>query len=418
MTVRLTTLGNGVRVVTDPVPTVESVSIGIWVDAGARHESARLNGVAHLLEHMVFKGTSRRSALDIAREIETVGGQMNAYTGREHTAFYAKVLKNDIDLAIDLLADLVTGSVLDPAELGREQSVVVQEIGQVADTPDDLIFDHLFALAYPDQPIGRPILGTEGTVRGMSRDDLLGYRGRHYGGRSMVVAAAGNLDHDHVVDLAGRWLGDATADAPNGPDPGRFVGGTLAEARPLEQVHLLMGFPALSYHDPDHYAVSVLSTLFGGGMSSRLFQEVRENRGLAYSVYTFSNVFADTALFGLYAGTGPEMMDELVPVLADEIARLADTMEAGEVARAKAQLRAQLLFGLESMSARAEHLAATTLIYGAPLTPAEIVGRLDAIGLEDVRRVARSIMGTTRAVTAIGPRAGLGGLDRLRAQAA
>ena len=418
MPVQLSTLDNGVRVVTDAVSTVESVSVGIWVDAGARHETPNLNGVAHLLEHMVFKGTERRSALDIAREIETVGGQMNAYTGREHTAFYAKVLKDDVGLAVDLLADLVTQSVLDPEELGREQSVVIQEIGQAADTPDDIIFDHLQALAFPDQAIGRPILGTEQTVRGMNRDDLRAYRARHYGGRSMVVAAAGNLDHARVVDQAARWLGATRSEPGAGPEPGQFAGGAHTRARDLEQIHVALAFPTLSYHDPDHYAVSVLSTLFGGGMSSRLFQEVRERRGLAYSIHSYTNAFADTGLLGIYAGTGTEMAGELARVLVDEVGRLAETIDAVEVDRAKSQLRAQMLFGLESMSARAEHMGATTLMFGEPVAATELVARILAVTTDDVRRLARQILDRKAAVTAIGPAAGLRDLEPLTTLAA
>ncbi|MCB9960019.1 MAG: insulinase family protein [Rhodospirillaceae bacterium] len=418
MSIRITTLDNGVRVVSDTVPTVESVSVGIWVNAGARHEAAPQNGIAHLLEHMVFKGTARRSALDIAREIETVGGQMNAYTGREHTAFYAKVLKDDLALALDLLSDLVTGSVLDAAELARERQVVIQEIGQATDTPDDLIFDMLQGLAFPDQPIGRPILGTETTVQEMSRDDLLAYRASHYGGRSMVVGAAGNLEHDALVDLVDHWLGHTGATADRGPDPGCFAGGLEPRPRELEQVHLALAFPAVSYHHPDHYAVSVLSTLFGGGMSSRLFQEVREQRGLAYSIYTFANVFTDTGILGLYVGTGAEMAGELARVLVDEIGRLGDTIEPLEVARAKAQLRAQMLFGLESMSARAEHLAATTLMFGEPVAHTHLVERIEAVTADDVARIARTITAEKAAVTAIGPGSGLDALAPLAPLAA
>ena len=303
-TVRITTLPNGLRVVSESMPRLQTASVGVWVDVGARYEPAEVNGVAHLLEHMAFKGTTTRSARAIAEEIERVGGSLNAYTSREHTAYYARILAGDVDLAADLLADILQHSSFDPAELEKERHVVLQEIGQVRDTPDDLVFDLLQEASYPDQPMGRAILGPEEIVASMPREALLDYMARHYGPARLVFSGAGKVEHDRLVDLASRLFGELPAAAGEPAEPARYQGGTRVERRPdLEQVHLCLAVEGVPYHDPDHFALQVLSTALGGGMSSRLFQEARENRGLCYSISTFGSSHADTGLLGVYAGT-------------------------------------------------------------------------------------------------------------------
>ncbi|HEV7996566.1 MAG TPA: pitrilysin family protein, partial [Stellaceae bacterium] len=279
MTVRVSTLANGLHIATDRIDTVDTVSLGIWVDVGTRHEPPAINGVAHFLEHMAFKGTERRSALAIAEEIEAVGGHLNAYTSRESTAFYAKVLKEDVPLALDILADILQHSTFEAEEMERERTVILQEIGQANDTPDDIIFDHFQECAYPDQAMGRPVLGRPEIIRRLGREDVTAYLRDHYGARRMVLAAAGNLDHDRFAALAEKLLGGMPADRPAATEPARYAGGDRREQRDLEQLHLVLGFPGLTLADPDFYAASVLSTAFGGGMSSRLFQEIREKRG-------------------------------------------------------------------------------------------------------------------------------------------
>jgi predicted Zn-dependent peptidase len=416
VSVEITVLDNGLRVVTDAAPHLESASVGIWVDAGARNETAETNGVAHLIEHMAFKGTQRRSARAIAEEIEAVGGHLNAYTGREHTAYYARVLKADVPLALDLLGDILQHSVFDETELEREREVVIQEIGQALDTPDDIVFDYLQETAFPDQPIGRSILGTTEGVARLSRGDLSGFMQRHYQASRMVLAAAGAVSHDQVVALAAKaFAGLAPADGVPLP-PARYGGGDFRRERPLEQVHFTLALPGVTYDDPDFYASQVMSTVLGGGMSSRLFQEVREERGLCYSIFAFASSFVDDGMFGIYAGTGEAEVAELVPVVCEQMMKLADDAEEAEVARGRAQLKAGILMSLESSSARTEQLGRQMLIYGRPLGTDELVAAIDAVDAMAVRRVIRRIAHAgPPTVAALGPIGGLASYDAIAA---
>lgn len=412
MTVRQTTLENGLRVVSHTMDAVETVSVGVFVDAGTRNEPVEINGVAHMLEHMAFKGTKRRSALEIVAEIEGVGGHLNAYTSREHTAYYAKVLKEDTPLAVDILADILQNSTFEPAELDRERSVVLQEIGQAHDTPDDVVFDHFQATAFPDQPMGRPVLGDAERVRGMSRDAIMGYMDQAYGAGSMVLSAAGMIEHDHLVALARHLFCDLPDRRPLGDGAAAYGGGVHLEDRELEQVHLTVGFPGIGMQDPDIYASSVLATLFGGGMSSRLFQEIRERRGLVYSIHSYCSAYTDCGLFGIYAGTGEEEIEELMPVLTDEILRLAASLDEDEVRRARNQLKAGTLMSLESTSSRAEQLGEQMLVFGRPIPVGEIVSRIDAVDVDTVRRVANRIFTGRPSLAAVGPLARMMPYDR------
>ena len=334
MSVQITTLDNGLRVITERMDRVETVSVGAWVGVGARHEPEAVNGVSHLLEHMVFKGTKKRSARAIAEEIEAVGGHMNAYTAREHTAYYAKMLKEDLGLAMDVIGDLVQHATLDADELERERHVVIQEIHQLHDTPDDIVFENFQAVAFPDQALGRSVLGSEALIEGMSRDAVLDYMTTHYAAPVSVVSAAGALEHDRVVDMVRHTFADLPAGAPAAREAARYVGGDVRVDRDLEQVHITLGFEGLAYDDDDYYAASVLSALLGGGMSSRLFQEVREKRGLVYSIYSYQSAYADGGLFGVYAGTGSGEVTELMPLIADELNKVRLSVDEDEVARA------------------------------------------------------------------------------------
>ncbi len=403
MSARVTVLDNGLRVATQAMESVESASLGVWVGAGTRDEEPEINGAAHLLEHMAFKGTERRSALAIAEEIEAVGGHLNAYTSRENTAYYARVLKDDAPLALDIIADILQHSVLDPEELSRERTVVLQEIGQAADTPDDIIFDHFQATAFPDQALGRPVLGTAEIVGGMQRQRLADFMATHYGGGRLVVAAAGNVDHDALVEQAA-WAFDSLPDtAPMNAEPARYSGGEFREGRDLEQLHLVFGFAGVGHQDPDMYAESVLSNLLGGGMSSRLFQEIREKRGLVYAIYSFTAFYRDSGLFGIYAGTGDTMAEELVPVLCDELRKATAEITEEEVARARTQLKAGLLMGLESTSNRSEQLGQQLLMFGRALPTSEIVEKVDAVDVAAVRRVACRLLDQPLTLAAMGP---------------
>ncbi|MGC2854889.1 M16 family metallopeptidase [Novispirillum sp. DQ9] len=392
MTVAVTTLPNGLRVLTDSMPTVETVSLGAWVDVGTRHETADINGISHLLEHMAFKGTERRSAQDIAEEIENVGGHLNAYTSREQTAYYAKVLKEDMPLAVDIVSDILQHAVFDPEELKREQAVVIQEINQAIDTPDDIVFDHFQATAYPKQALGRPVLGTPETVRGIDRDTLHGFMRGSYTAPAMVVTAAGNIDHDAFVrQVEERFTGLKGAAAPQ-PERAAYTGGDYREARDLEQVHVVLGFDGVPYDHPQFYSTAVLSTLLGGGMSSRLFQEIRERRGLVYSIYSFASSYTDGGLFTIYAGTGEDEVAELIPVMCDEIVRVGDGVSEDELKRARAQLKAGILMSLESTSSRCEQLARQVLAYGRPLTTEEVVARIESVDANAVRDAVGTVL--------------------------
>lgn len=413
MNIQVTTLPNGLRVVTDRMETVETASLGVWVEAGTRHERPAINGVSHLLEHMAFKGTERRSARAIAEEIEAVGGVLNAYTSREHTAYYAKILKEDVALAVDIVGDILQHSSLDAEELAREQTVVVQEISQAIDTPDDIIFDHFQATAYPGQAIGRPVLGTADLVRGMSRTTLAEYMRDNYGPRRMVLAAAGNLEHDRLVELAGRAFDALPPDLPAFEETATYKGGDYREERDLEQVHVMLGFDGFGYQDRDFYSSSVLSTLLGGGMSSRLFQEVREKRGLVYSIYSFTSSYQDGGLFGIYAGTGEDEVAEVVPIVCDEVVKVTAGVNEDELQRARAQLKASILMSLESTSSRCEQAARQLLIYGRPVPVEEVVAEIERIDAEAVRNCAARLFATAPTFAAIGPLAKVEGYERV-----
>ncbi|MBK1665738.1 peptidase M16 [Rhodospirillum rubrum] len=414
--VRVTRLPGGLTVATDFVPSVESLTLGAWVATGTRHEAPAVNGVSHLLEHMAFKGTRKRSARQIAEEIEAVGGHLNAYTSRENTAYYARVLREDEDVALDILGDILQHSTFDPTELGREREVVVQEIYQAIDTPDDIIFDHFQETAFPDQALGRPVLGTEKVVRGLTREIVDGYMRAHYAPERTVVAAAGRIDHDAFVAKVTDHFSALPGRGIPAEEPGRYAGGVFREERDLEQVHIVLGFEGIRHGDDDYYAASVLSTLHGGGMSSRLFQEIRENRGLAYSIYSFSSSYQDTGLYAIYAGTSEKEAAELIPVLCDETARLADSLTEVEVARARAQLKASILMALESTSSRCEQMARQIQVYGRPIGIDEVVAKLDGVTIDQVAACARRIFTRPPTLAAIGPLAGVEDYDKIVAR--
>ncbi|WP_366657691.1 pitrilysin family protein [Fodinicurvata sp. EGI_FJ10296] len=409
--IKVTTLPSGLRVVTDHIETVRSASVGLWVGAGTRNEAPEVNGVAHLLEHMVFKGTERRNAAAIAEALETVGGHMNAFTSREVTAFYSRVLAEDVPLAMDVTADILQNSLFDAEELARERSVVLQEIGQANDTPDDIIFDHFQTAAFPDQGLGRPVLGLPDVVSSLPREAIIAYLRQHYAGPNMVLSASGLVEHDRIVEQAAALFGDLPS-TPAVPDtPARYGGGEYRENKDLEQLHLLLGFDGVGYHDPDFHAMNVLATLLGGGMSSRLFQEIREKRGLVYTIHSFSSSYCDSGLFGVYAGTGGEDATELVPVLCDQLMAVTGEVTDEEVERARAQLRAGLVMGMESTMARCEQAGQQMLIYGRVLSMEEQLESLAAVDATAVRRVATRLLSSRPTLGALGPASALESYD-------
>jgi predicted Zn-dependent peptidase len=402
---RITKLDSGVTVVTDAMPHLATASLGIWAGAGSRDEEADEHGISHLLEHMAFKGTRRRSARAIAEEIEAVGGDINAATSVEHTTYNARVLAQDVPLAIDVLSDILAEPAFDPEELTREHNVIVQEIGAALDTPDDLVFDLFQERAFPGQPIGRSILGTPQSVRSFGPDRLRAYLDRNYRAPKLIVAAAGAVDHDSIVAEVDKRLGGFGREDKPAPVAGHYQGGVeIGGGRDLEQAHLLIGLPGLSYRDPGFHALQVFTNVLGGGMSSRLFQEVREARGLCYAVYSFHWGYADTGLFGVYAGTDGGDVDELVDVVVDEIAGAIDTMTEVELARSKAQAKVGLLAALESSGARADQLARQMLAFGRPIPLEEIVAKVEAVTLEDAKAAGRALIARGRPTfAALGP---------------
>ncbi|MEM7318673.1 MAG: pitrilysin family protein [Pseudomonadota bacterium] len=391
MTVKQDQLANGFRIVSEAMPGLQSASIGIWVTAGGRHERIEQNGIAHFLEHMAFKGTKKRTALQIAEAIEDVGGYINAYTSREVTAYYARVLKDDVALAMDVISDIVLNPVFDPHEIEVERGVILQEIGQAHDTPDDVIFDWLQEESYRDQPLGRTILGPTERVSAFSEQDLAGFVTEHYGPDQMILSAAGAVDHDALVRAAETMFGHLSPRKGLVAQPARFTGGEARHDKDLEQAHFALAIESPGYRDDGIYTAQIYSSALGGGMSSRLFQEVRENRGLCYTIFAQTGAYADTGTTTIYAGTSAGQVGDLAAITIDEMKRAAEDMTPQEVARARAQMKAGLLMGLESPSNRAERLARLVQIWGQVPSLEETVQRIDAVSTEMVREFAEHV---------------------------
>jgi predicted Zn-dependent peptidase len=415
-TVRLTTLPSGLRVVSEPMGHAATVSLGVWIGAGSRDELPDEHGLAHFLEHMAFKGTKRRSARDIAEEIETVGGDLNAATSMEYTCYTARVLGQDLPLAVDLLADILSAPAFAEDEIAREKGVVLQELGSVDDTPDDLVYDLFIAAAFPDQALGRAILGTRKTVSAFSAESLRGYLARCYTPGQMVVAAAGAVDHDSLVKL----VEEAFADFPAGSEmpvrpAGVYGGGEKRKRARHEQVNLVLGFKGQPFQNGEHYPLQVFASVLGGGLSSRLFQEVREKRGLCYAIDAFHWPFSDCGVFGIGGGTAPEDAAELVTVVLDVMRQSTLDLTEAEVSRAKAQMKVGLLAALEAPGGRVEQMARQVLSFGRVVDGTEITAKLDAVTIADVRDAGRALLASRPTLTAIGPIAKLPKLKALTA---
>ena len=403
MVQNVSTLSNGLRVVTDTMKELETVSLGVWVGVGAMYEPAELNGISHLLEHMAFKGTKTRTAREIAEQIEDVGGYINACTSRETTSYYIKVLKEDVALGVDILADILQNSTFDPEEFSREKTVVLQEISQSVDTPDDIIFDYFQAQAYPDQAIGRPILGIAETVNGISRETLDRFMKDNYTPDRMIVSASGNIDHSDFVSMAEESFGKIKAGKGLTAKDFEYVGGEYRQEKAIEQANLLLGFPGISFYDEEYYTAHLFSTIFGGGMSSRLFQEIREKRGLVYSIYSFFSSYTKGGIFGVYAGTGAEEAAEVLPAVCQEIKRIREAVSPEELSRAKAQIRASVLMSLERPSSRAEQNAGHLLIYDRLLSKEEILQKISDVTEERILSLANRIFTKNPTLTSLGP---------------
>ncbi|WBU57007.1 M16 family metallopeptidase [Paracoccus sediminicola] len=402
-TTNITTLSNGLRIVTRHMPGLHSATLGIWVGAGARDERVEQNGIAHFLEHMAFKGTARRSALQIAEEIEDVGGYINAYTSRDTTAYFARVLEADTGLALDVISDILLNPAFDQREIEVERGVILQEIGQSMDTPDDIIFDWLQEAAYPDQAIGRTILGPAERVSGFGRQDLSRFVTEHYGPGQLILAAAGAVDHDRIVRQAEAAFGGLKARPGTSRDAARWEGAETRRVKDLEQAHFTLAFEGPGYRSPHYYASQVWTMAMGGGMSSRLFQKIREERGLCYTIFAQSGFHDDTGMMTVYAGTAGEDVAELALLTVDELKRSVDDLSDAEIARAKAQLRAGMLMGLESSSGQAERIARSLAIWGRVPEPDETAAKLEAVTRADIADYAASLIARRPAMALYGP---------------
>jgi predicted Zn-dependent peptidase len=389
-----TRLDNGLRVVSEELPHLPSVAIGIWVENGSRYEAPELGGISHYIEHLLFKGTRRRTAAQISEEIEGVGGNLNAFTGKEYTCYYAKVLREHLTLALDLLTDIFLDSQFAPEEIERERTVILQEIAQVADTPDEYVHDLFKAHFWKGHPLSRPICGTAETVSGLTREHFLDFLAHRYAPNRTVIAAAGSLQHDELVaHVAQAFAGNVHRLGPIDGVAPESHGGLVTEEKPLEQAHLCLGIPALSQTDPLRYVAFVLDTALGGGMSSRLFQEIREKRGRVYAVHSFLTSYRDTGYLGIYAGTNPEWVPEVVEVALGELRRLArDGLGAEELVRSKNQLKGNMLLGLETSTSRMHRLATCELYFGRDIPIEEVAREIEAVTNDAVVELAQRLL--------------------------
>src|SRR5580700_7831546 len=407
-----TVLPGGLRVVTEFLPAVRSVALGIWVGVGSRDEDETHAGATHYLEHLLFKGTKRRTALELSSEMDAVGGEMNAFTAKEYTCYYARVLDADLPLAVDVLSDMVTSSLITPKDVDAERNVVLEEIAMNEDDPSDTAHEAFTAKLFGDSPLGRPILGTVDSINAITRDQIFEHYRARYTPEHLVVAAAGNLDHDTVVQLVAQAFGSALDRAAE-PAPPRLNGshvpghagvGTKLISRGIEQANLVLGCEGLPRTDERRFALGVLNAAFGGGMSSRLFQEVREKRGLAYSVYSFSGQHADTGIWGIYVGCLPAKADEVLAICTEEITRVVEGgLTDAELARGKGQVRGSIVLSLEDPSSRMSRLGKSELVYPRLEPVEEVLAAIDSVSHDDIRAIAAEILTRPKALAVVGP---------------
>lgn len=409
--VRISRLPNGLTVATETLPNIATATLGVWVGVGSRHELPEEHGLSHLIEHMAFKGTSRRSARRIAEDIENVGGDINAATSVESTSYTARVLGEDVEVALDVLGDILTASVFDDAELAREKGVILQEYAAVEDTPDDIVYDAFLEAAFPDQAIGRPILGRPETIQRLDRSAIQAFMAREYAPSRMVLAAAGAVEHDAIVASAARHFGTLNEPPPVAVDAGIYRGGERRMQRRLEQANLVLGWPGCSFKDPQYYATHMFAQVLGGGLTSRLWHEIRETRGLAYSIDAFHWPFSDCGIFGIGAGTSGSDLAELVDVTLASTREATLTIDEAELARAKAQMKVALLTALETPSGRIDRIARQLLAWGRVIPSEEVVARIDAVTMDEIQAAGAQLLAGAPTVAAIGPIRGLPSLD-------
>lgn len=417
MTKEIITLQNGLRVATDEMRDVETVSVGVFVNTGSRNEIPEINGISHFLEHMAFKGTKKRTARQIAEEFEGIGGRINAYTSKEKTVYYAKVLKKHAEFAVEFLADILQNSTFDKVELEKERGVILQEIAMTNDTPDDIVFDYFQEAAYADQALGRSILGPVKNIKKFNRQHFVDYIGTQYNYENMCVVAAGNIKESDLVKWSKKYFTQLGDNKINVPQRTKYLGGDFRKEKKLEQINLVMGFDGKSYNDPDYYKAQILAMVLGGGMSSRLFQEVRENRGLAYSVYAFNYSHFDSGLFGIYAGTTPEKTNELISATCGEIKKICEKVSDAELRRVRSQFEASLLMAKESTSTRMQKLGGDILSFDRIISGEEILRQVMAVKKSDVVKMAEEIFGKAKPTfAAIGKVSGIMEFAKIRAE--
>ena len=414
--IKITTLENGLRVVTQTMEGLETVSLGIWNAVGGRDELENVNGVAHLLEHMAFKGTATKSALEIAETIENVGGDINAYTSKEITAYYVKLIAEDLPLGINILTDILQNSSFAEDELNRERGVILQEIGMYLDTPDDMIFDYWQEKAFPNQSMGRSILGKTDIIKNITREQVKNFMMSYYNPKKMVVSAAGKINHEEFVEQIRKSCINLPMGTINNRENAKYISGEYREKKDLEQIHLLLGFEGIDYHNDDYYSLMVYSSLLGGGMSSRLFQEIREKRGLVYGISSFSSSYSDTGMFGIYAGTGETQIQELIPVLCNELNNSPKSISEKEIKRGKAQLKASLMMSRESAFRRCESAARQLIVFNRIIEPSEIIEKINSVSKETVERIATKIVSGPITISSIGPIKKLEKLDKIQSR--
>ena len=412
--IKITTLDNGLRIVTQLMPGLETVSMGIWNYVGGRDELENVNGVAHLLEHMAFKGTKTRTALQIAETIEDVGGDINAYTSKEITAYYVKLISEDLSLGIDILTDILQNSSFAEDELNRERGVILQEIGMYLDTPDDMIFDYWQEKAYPNQPMGRSILGKTDIIKNITREQVRNFMMENYNPKKMVISAAGKINHEEFVDQITKKCINLPMGSIGLREKSKYISGEYREEKKLEQIHFLIGFEGIDYHHKDYYSLLIYSSLLGGGMSSRLFQEIREKRGLVYGISSFSSSYTDTGMFGIYAGTGEKQINEFIPVLCDQLKNSPNSITEKEINRGKAQLKANLMMGRESAFRRCESAARQLLVFDRVIDPQETIKQIENVSKNSVEIIAKNIVNGPVTVSSIGPISKLDSIDKIQ----
>jgi len=411
-----TTLDNGLRIVTHFMPAIESVTFGVWNAVGSRDESEDINGTAHFLEHMAFKGTKTKSAFQIMQKIESVGGYINAYTSEEITAYWVKLLADDLHIGIDIISDILQNSIFEPKELERERGVILQEIGMYLDDPAQMVNDYWQKTAFPDQPIGRLILGKKEIIQSIKREKIINFMQNHYHPKKMIVSAAGKINHDNFVEQIMNSMDCLPCGEVNRRIKASYSGGEYREEKELEQIHLVLGFEGLNYHDDDFYALQVYSAIMGAGGSSRLFQEIREKRGLVYSIYAGIDSFSDSGTFQVVAGTGKNEIKELLPVLCDELIKSPENLTEKEIEKSKAQLKTATLMSTESTKTNAVVAAYQLLRYDKLIEIKERIEKIDKVSKDSIEKLAKRLLASYPTMSSIGPIGNLETIDKIKSR--